>query len=38
MGVEEVRNPVCSIKEGFLEEVVSQDGLGEERDRRKHLV
>lgn len=43
-GVEEVPNSVFSIREGFLEEVVSQDGrksrsqLGKGRDRRKHPV
>lgn len=42
MGVEEVPNPVCTVREGFLEEVISQDGkrnrsqLGEGWDRRKY--
>lgn len=26
VGVKEVPNPVCTIREGFLEEVIAQDG------------
>ena len=26
MGVKEVPNPVCTIRGGFLEEVIAQDG------------
>lgn len=42
MGLEEIHNPVCTIREGFLEEVVSQEGrksrsqLGQGKDRRKY--
>ena len=33
MGVKEVPNPVCTIRGGFLEEVIAQDGAW----NRSHL-